>query len=126
MQSALDAIEKNLLNEPVAEDTQPRATSSPPRQQVRSTLEIGELEDKMLRSTGKKGFRDVYHKKTEHCVPYYESVPGWNSEYDEFYVRPDDQRYGRKCHKCNRPLSKRERSRTRKHFCGRSASKSKN
>jgi hypothetical protein len=85
---------------------------------VRSTLELGELEEAMLRSTGKKIFKDIYHKKTEHCMPYYASVPRWMSEYDDFYVRPDDQRYGRKCHKCNRHLTKRERSLTRKHMCG--------
>ena len=107
------------------EEIKPVVAATPVKEAVKSILDvIGQLEGKVQKSHGKKLFKEVYNKETT-CLPCYQKLPGWSSEYDEVFCAPDRQCTRRKCDKCNLILTKRERSRTRKHSCGRSLSASK-
>lgn len=53
-------------------------------------------------------------------LPFYKSEAVWKqSEYDDVFKKPVEQDGKRKCDRCMRKLTKRERSKTRKHSCGR-------
>lgn len=84
---------------------------------------IGERESNMRRSHhGKKIFKDVQFKETA-VLSFYKTEAVWRqSEYDDVFRKPEEQDYRRKCDRCYKTLSKRERSKTRKHSCGRSIS----
>jgi hypothetical protein len=111
----------------VVEEAQPERTKTPDRPVAKSILDtIGERQDQMQKSHGKKIFKDVQFKETV-VLPFYKTEAAWRmSEYDDVFRKPVEQDHRRKCDRCFRPLSKRERSRTRKHSCGRSPKKVKN
>ena len=70
--------------------------SPPPKKPEKSLLDtIGELDALLLKSHGKRMFKEVRSKPT-HVLPNYATAPAWQSEYDDTFRKPDEQSGKRK------------------------------